>query len=273
MYSEHLERYCTSLAYFSQKKAICYNIINNTYNLKKLSSFSYGRNKNFGYVDSTGTSARDSMSNFLIEKAISELLEKNELFLFWYHGLGTIIKKNNYIHQILKKYGLNNLDCYLFKCNNISSWPTVILIAAKENKIITTGICCNKNLNKAIENAINEAKTLWVLNKMKLRASLICNEETHIHSIEYIKKFRNKKNHDKFKYIKSLDIHIANWIKDLSITFIGITKGKYKAISVSSDSLIKCVPSQKNIEYCFDTKIFKNFPVQNLQNHIECIII
>lgn len=272
-FSEHLERFYTSLAYQSKQEILSYDLLNNRIKTNKLGLFSYGPNKRFGYVDSTGTAAQNAYSYNIVNKAISELLEKNELFLFWYHKLGQCLSLDKQTKKLLTDYGLSDLDCYLFQCNNLSTWPTIITIFIKNNRIVTTGICCHKNLSMAIEGAISEAKVLRFMHMLQYKPVLELPDTIHAQAIKHIQdiNFSVEKQRGKFLFVEHLDIAIADWIKNLQVAVIG--KNRYKVITFFSDSLIKCVPNIEKLKYCTNVDIFKQYPIANINEHIDCVVL
>lgn len=275
VYSEHLERYYTSLAFMSDKCTASYNLCNGKISYMPLRDLSYGCNTRVGYVDTTGTGARNAETNLIIEKAISELIEKNELLLFWYLGLGKRLEKEQYIEMKLREYGLTCYDSYFFQCQNISSWPTIIALFTKDSKIVTTGISCNKDIKKAMDGAINEAKTLRVLNMLQWRDSLQYSEAEHEEIIEYINTLydKNVQKHCKFQKIENVDIELAEWIGNLEISMICSRVNSNKVISVISDELIKCIPIKKNLQYCKDVEIIKKYNISNIDKMLDCIVM
>lgn len=276
MYSEHYERFCTGLALKSNKSIVCYDLVNHKLDKRELGSLAYGKSEFYGYVDTTGTGARDSLSSKIIEKAISELFEKNELFLFWYHKLGVPLNVDKNIKTYITQYGLDSLEPYFFKCNNLSSWPTIIAVFVRENHIVTTGISCNKDLNEAIHGAINEAKTLLVMNLLQFKLILDYDDYTHIATINYLRDFpRTNLNptSEKLKQLSYCEIEIAEWINNIEVVFIGNYKQNYKAISVSSKQLMKCVPEKQKLIHCSMVELYKRYPVKNLEEYVECIIM
>lgn len=87
----------------------------------------HGDDPIYGHQDTTGT-ASGLDSPMLIEKAICELLEKNELMLMWYKKLCYLIKITDTVSKILKKYGLKEKNVKIFYSQNISNIHTIIFL-------------------------------------------------------------------------------------------------------------------------------------------------
>ena len=94
-YSEYLERFLLSVGGYTH---------DGTY-------VSYGENTNYGYIDTTGT-ATGINSKQVIHKALKELIEKNELFYFWYTNIGERLR----IELSNKQYVHNKRTSSIFKC-------------------------------------------------------------------------------------------------------------------------------------------------------------
>lgn len=106
LYNEFLERFKMVNNYRSNKKTeiILINGLKKT--LVKRNALTYGYDLQYGHKDTTGT-ASGLNSNILIEKAICELLEKNELMLMWYKKLCSLITINTAVQVVLMQYGIN----------------------------------------------------------------------------------------------------------------------------------------------------------------------
>ena len=65
---------------------------------------SYGSKYVFGSIDTTGTASGVFKSDDIINKAIFELLEKNELLLLWYGLLAQEYKLSDEEHEDYMKY-------------------------------------------------------------------------------------------------------------------------------------------------------------------------
>ncbi|HEL1759498.1 TPA: YcaO-like family protein [Streptococcus suis] len=269
LFSEFLERNIIGVHYKSQKTLLTYDLLNCKLEYLQASDFSYGEKGKFNCVDTTG-SAAGKTSYDVINKAISELIEKNELFLFWYCRKGKLIENNSFIQDILLKYGLAEFENFLFISNNLSNWPTIIYISFNNTELVTTGICCDKKLSKAIEGAICEGKTLRVLEVLRG-----LNIKTELDVYNFIRNYSSvgEMMNQNLKRTLIHDLMIADWIDDLYISlFDSSIRGK--VVTVSSNSLIKCIPNNENLVFCRDTYIVKKNIVDfSRLTEVDCIIL
>ncbi|WP_154949241.1 YcaO-like family protein [Klebsiella grimontii] len=276
-YSEYFER--ASIAFlFNDKSSISsLNLLSGKYKKVTASEFSYGPNKTNGHVDSTGSASGNMESKKIIEKALSELIEKNELFLFWYKKLGTRIRLNITIENDLKNNGLENFDNKFFLIKNISSWPTVLHIVFKDRKLVSYGISCDPDLNKAIKNAIEEARILRMLNMYARKSYFNLSEEDHEWLYQWtnsLPTFLSDVKTEEQNYIKYLDIYLTSKIKNLDVIFLNKVPYNYsgKTLSITSDYLIKCVPAINNLKNCMHIPIVKENGGISLLQMKDCLI-
>lgn len=78
------------------------------------SDLGIGHTRRIGNIDTTGTAA-GTISTKVIEKAIFELLEKNELYLFWYLNIGERLKNSKVIERFLKRQGMDEFENYFLR--------------------------------------------------------------------------------------------------------------------------------------------------------------
>ncbi|MGT2910756.1 YcaO-like family protein [Streptococcus cameli] len=268
LFSEFLERNIIGVHYKSKKSILTYDLLNDSSEYMLASDFSYGENGKFNCVDTTGSAAGND-SYEIINKAISELIEKNELLLFWYCRKGKLIENNCLIQDILLKYGLAEFENFLFISNNLSNWPTVIYISFNNKELVTTGICCDKKLSDAIEGAICEGKTLRVMDVLK------CTDiKTKLDVYNFIRNYTSV-SETVNQNLKGTLIHglmIADWIDDLYISLFD-SSNRGKVVTVSSSSLIKCIPNNENLTFCSDTYIVKKNNIDFSSLEVDCAIL
>lgn len=278
MYSEYQERNLIAFKGEAEGECQCINILSPSKKLIRVENISYGPSKSLGFIDTTGTASGNNDSYNVIKKAVSELLEKNELFLFWYMEMGNKLTINSYIYKELKKQNLVQFKNYFYLLRNLSNWPTVIHIIFKNKKLISSGICCNPDINKAILGAISEAKTLYFMDRYQKNSIFTPNDSS---DDEIHKKLSSNINDeisfkfDDYKYNSNLDIWLSKEIKSM---FVGMLNTRYnsgqgKTISVFSPELIKCVPTKENLKYCLDIPLIKKY--ENFCNNEvpNCLIL
>ena len=273
-YSEYIERTVLASNYRNEKKIKAFDLINGKITTLERCCLSYGPNLISGHCDTTGTSSNPFSSIDSVKKAISELIEKNELILFWFLNLGEKIDANDAeVKKLIKDNLLSNFEVCLFKLRFLSSWITVIGVLFKDGQIVSTGICCNENYRSALEGAIQEMKILRVLNSYKLNTmfSLTQDEQNRVYKKLYY--FKNKTlPSNQIKVSDDLNLSVNQMISDLNIAIL--SKGKFNAVvSAYSSSLIKCIPTKENLNDCLEIMIVKNIGTKNITSNPDCIIL
>ncbi len=249
LYGEYLERFRIGInASGGTVKTL--NIIDGTIKTRKRKDLSYGFNSTFGNVDTTG-SASGTKSSRIIEKALSELIEKNEMFLMWYSKSGYILKLDESIIDILNSYGLSQKETVIFLSNQLSNVFTIAVLIFKKNKIMSVGISLNKDEKQGLILAIEEAillreqnldENVNVYNKM-------LSEKEYIDVYSMVNYFKTK-----FKYIfledlyKHNKIEVAPFIKNIEVCVLNVSpKQDNMTIRCVSKDLFNCIPSKDSI--------------------------
>ena len=274
LYSEHIERSRLSYIYGDEDKIAYVNLLDETINYISKSSLTYGTNSDIGYVDSTGTAFHPNSSQLSIKKAISELIEKNELLLFWYLELGEKIDvEDPMIKKIIDDFNLSEYEIFLFKVQNISSWFTVVGVMFQNGKIISSGISCHEELKKALICAITELKIIRVLNSFTYFNVFPKHRDFNAKLYQKIKKFNFKKTLiGKRKEIQKYNLGLNKEIQNLNVAFISNNKN-YGVVSAFSDSLIKCLPTKQNLELCKNIPIVQNNREFIFNSELDCVIV
>nr|WP_288825082.1 hypothetical protein [uncultured Clostridium sp.] len=126
LYEESNERKRLAYGILNKNESSCvFDYINKTWSNYNSGYFAYGYNERYGYVDTTGT-ASGSITDNIIIKGIAELIEKNEMALFWYLKRGYYIKKDLYVNSLIQKHKFISNQVAVFECNNISNMYTYI---------------------------------------------------------------------------------------------------------------------------------------------------
>lgn len=250
IYNEFLERYRLGLN-CSDETILTYDLISNKIKQRKRRELSYGYNKSLGFMDTTGT-ASGKKSSLVIDKALTELIEKNETFLMWILNKGYRLVLDKDLISIIKKYNLVIDDTFIFMSKSISNVYTFAVILFANKKIVSVGISLNKNENKGLIQALEES----ILLKFQ-------NEKNHGRDNIY-SHFSTKTNYkilNKIKYFneKFIPIHISdlkdheeltikNFITNLEIAVLN-TSSKTDNITIRclSENLYNCIPSKQII--------------------------
>jgi len=278
MYSEYLERSQIAIIGEKSNSKKCVNLCDNsTQHIIESTALSYNLGELEGVTDTTGTASGNGESTFIIKKALSELIEKNELYLFWYYSMGERLIIDDLIKHFLKKMNFNHYDNYFFKLNNLSSWPTIIFLVFKDEELITTGICCNYLLDKAIEGAIKEAKVLRMMNMYEEDSIFDPKDCTSSYLYNWInmKENTNFKMDNHFNYIKSLNIWISSDINNLYLSILNTShrNNQGKTIRVFSPELLMCVPSKEQLKYCANIPLIKKYSHLLLDSTPNCLVL
>lgn len=273
MYSEHLERTTIGFNYLKDNYIDGIDLFTNHLVSIKRSLLSYGENGKSEARDTTGSASGYVNSYEIIKKATSELIEKNELFLFWYCNQGERVSRQDTI--AIEKH--LNMDCYenhIFVAKNLCSWPTIICISFMNKIVVGTGISCDSDYFRAIENAIAESKILRVLNSYKFDSiydfGIKKNEEIY----NWVNSFQGLTGQNHFTHkIKNYNICMSDQIEDLFVYLLNTKTGQDgKTVSVTSSSLIKCLPTKKNILMCSKIPIISNNMHHITNNKLDCFI-
>ncbi|MGH2077779.1 YcaO-like family protein [Aerococcus urinaeequi] len=163
-YSELLERIGMSYNAFQKKEnIICINLIDGEIKETSIQLSKYNLNPVF-YSDTTGTATNIS-SEESIQKALFEMIEKNDLFLFWYGYYGKVILykdiKNKISKEIAQYITFYNLKVSLVIVEEFFPIVTMICLIETENyEFYSSGISANTNILMAIQDSILEALLL-----------------------------------------------------------------------------------------------------------------
>ncbi len=273
LYSEILERTRIGFNTFNQEECLAINLFNGDVEKIKRCYLGYGYNEKFGVMDTTGT-ASGQASKKNIDKAINELIEKNELGIFWYKGLGKVLDVDermiNYLNQIGLLYDKRYIR--IFIANNLSSRFTVIIILFDEGKkVVSTGISSNENIFLALNDAVMEAHLI-----------------KHNSLLNRVEKEYLKDSEDVYKYVehlyeklekvnilgKRMDVNSRpNWLESIQCAILN-NKMSQRGITIRifSKDLINCLPTKKNIKCCNNT-IVMLYDLNDNDGIPECIVV
>ncbi len=277
MYSELSERIGFSCYSYLDRKTFALNLEN--LKIKKCLTIDWGigHTLQIGNIDTTGTAA-GTISKKVIKKAIFELLEKNELYFFWYLNNGQRLNISSVINLFLKREGMEKFENYFFEVQTLSLYYTVIYIAIKDNHIVATGISCSPYRYESVKNAIAEAKIIYMFNLRRGSLYLDSSELEHKEACKFIKSNKFIAHNLKGKNINNnniLRLKLSREVKNLSIclnTFFGDDPGS-KIISAMSPTLLKCTPVKENILFSKSNLFLKEHPCSTLRTHVDCVVV
>ena len=224
-----------------------------------MEEFGYGKHF-LGHNDTTGTASGDR-SDRIIKKAVCELIEKNEVLCFWYGKSGKILNKSDYIEKLVKSMGFLASEIYCFLLNEISNFPTIIVLGFYEKKLITTGVSCSDNMTNSIYFALQEARIVeWQQynNRFSNFSHYTLEEQEDFYEIAMNRKDTLEKV-EILQYEKNCLI-LANWIKDikLKLLFSDIRIG-VKTVKCISENLLSSLPIIENISESLDKEVVKRY--------------
>jgi hypothetical protein len=244
LYEESNER--NRLAYGllnNSKNHFVFDYINRTFNKLESHYFSYGYNEKYGYVDTTGT-ASGYITNKVVIKGIAELIEKNEMALFWYLKKGYYIEKDIFISTLIQKQKFISNQVEIFECKNISSMSTYIVMLFENNNYVASGASSNLNSDTALLSALNEAKLLEWQNYKNYKSPISNYNKEKIYDYFLALKVNSK------YYMSNIhqDLLFNNTIKSLDIAILNSTDPiKSVTIKCCSKDLLACLPLKQNI--------------------------
>ncbi|EGL35691.1 hypothetical protein HMPREF9126_1440 [Parvimonas sp. oral taxon 110 str. F0139] len=240
---------------------------------------SYGSKYVFGSIDTTGTASGVFKSDDIINKAIFELLEKNELLLLWYGLLAEEYKLSNEEYKEYMKY-FNNLyvltdEIRVFFNRNLSNGFGFFVFLFKDKKLVGAGCAFNLVFKKALFSAIQEAYNLTIIYRdTSFGHYKHLTDEEHKEILNHLDRISlSKYKIDNFDESKNLELKDCS--DDIYICFLNRCKFSYgKTIKVYSKKMYNCLPSRYNFKRCGEKEILKYFKIDIHNNEIpDCCII
>lgn len=261
-----------------------YNVIDKKIVTLNASEVCYGWNKRYGLMDTTGTASGVKNSSDILEKAMKEIIEKNELLLFWYSGINIrYIDYKDLKMGIIRDCILDQFENFIFIVRNISNLYTCIVITFDRNKkqIISSGVSGELELKQAIKGAIGEA--------IQLVSCFNRSEKEHLNRYAFVTLEESEKIYNKLLYMKNKSeemivenlkpinnkgIKLSSWISDLTIVYLNVSGNlcNGKTIRCCSKDLFNCIPTLQNIKLSLHKKILTEYSIDYV-NSIDCIIV
>ncbi|CYU71946.1 hypothetical protein HPA07_01470 [Streptococcus suis] len=239
-----------------------------------------------GVSDTTGTASGCNSSKSIINKALSELIEKNELGLMWY---GCMAQKINLpkpiLDDILDRF--RNIDdrvdeIVILNSRIISNLEVIYIFIFSNKKILSSGISANFSLDSAFFSAIKEAELLLTIYKEE--------EYGNYAGIEGSVEFELLYNHIKNLYVNGeireceskafLDsnnetIKILDDLNDIEVMLMNICRNPFsKTIKVYSEKLNNCIPKRSNLLKSQKLYLYDYFGIDPFQVDVpDCLIV
>ncbi|MFX3618331.1 MAG: hypothetical protein ACE3JK_12500 [Sporolactobacillus sp.] len=274
-FSEMLERRALMVGVDKTRNIKSLNLVDKRCNEIPLKNFCYSTDK-FSYNDTTGAAAHLKGSKALLN-ALVEIIQKNELLIFWYLKQGYSIRTSDILNKV-KIDGVRNYKNIQFFISNYFK-PLITSICIVFDKchecIISSGLGTDTNVYKAIRLSFEEMKLIKeqdTINKKysellgNIRDSNYVDAHSTLNSSEYLLKFtRNfayynigkweiKDEMSIFKIVNAL----PPWIKTLFVALLPNTiNPSMKIVKIISDELFNSIPIK---EIIFRNKKLHNFP-------------
>lgn len=268
-----------------------YRVAHNTNNFLKLESFNpfekkicthnrnilgYGFNDEYGSMDTTGT-ASGFYSNILKEKALLELIEKNEIMLIWYLAKGYNVLIEQDISNLIKCIGFYSEEIYIFCSNNLCNITTFAVFLFHNEKIVSTGINADKDSKQALFKALLEAKLLETYYRdSTISPYKIFNKDDYKEIYEFIKNLSKKMKSTSFVEDVKREIILSPWISSIEFALLNTKLHQdYVTIRCFSKELLNCVPGKQNILRSLDKLIFKKYNIDEnaILSNTQCVIL
>lgn len=281
LYSEYLERKFIGI---NKDEDVVNMFMMNNHKIYKAHStdIKYGNSKLFGMIDTTGSASGNLESKKVIQKAVFELVEKNEVLLSWYGRLCKELVLNESLYVKYLDY-INNIKdiCDEYKIiisKNLSNASTIIVILFKDKIIVGSGVSLELDFQKALENAIKEAKTVAIsfLNKSYgYYSNYSCKDFEDIY--DYVLKLCESKEHY-FVVVENFcceKFELLEEIKDFYLVYFNKCKFSHdKTVKVYSKKLLNCLPTKLNLQNNSNKYILKKYNIDIESNDIpDCCIV
>lgn len=231
-----------------------YNLIDQSIGEIDIKYTRYSLDKEF-FSDTTGTACHFT-SEQAVYKALTELLEKNCLFLFWYGKLGQkihITEKNEYVSTLMNK----GYDVDIFEVDVFAPFYTyVTVVHNNEDFIYTYGVTGDLNKVHAIQKSVQEAYLLSLKTEFENYAYSAYESERnkHIQFINWLKTFNQTIKHmsvadDKQQYtVQDIIDNLPDWIEEMNVVLLKTTVNYTKStVLVFSRDLYNHIPLKSAI--------------------------
>lgn len=244
-YNEYLERVRIGFNGASDGYVDYINLLTSSVGKTKREYLGYGANEAFGMMDTTG-SASGLSSNRVVQKAKNELIEKNELLLFWYKRQGFSLEIDDVVIRTINSIGFASQQIFLFACNSILDSPTfVVILFNDENTLIATGVSYSGTYHHSFIGALYEAKLLERINlETAYSPYSAISPEIHNEVYQYVCRLRDTlPKRTLANFVETKAATLPRWLTSLNVAVLN-TKGFQRELTVRcfSSDLLNCIP-------------------------------
>jgi hypothetical protein len=276
LYQEYLERFRMGVNAIKDEYTYSLDILNSKIYKKNRELFGYGYNEEYGLVDTTGTSS-GCFSEKLKEKAVFELVEKNEAMLFWYTGKGFVVKHDKKVESLINKVGLSSYEVLIFAVNEIVNIYTIIVVTFKGQEIISVGVSLKKKFMDSLNTALMECRLLEMFYdglRKSFRYKLSKKEHRNIY--EFINLLTDSLNSMEPIYNDFDKVIFKPWMTSLELVVLNTNKYQdFLTIRCVSKDLLNCVANHSIILNSLDKKVLKQYSIgeDSVRTRPDCIIL
>lgn len=247
LYEEANERKRLASGILKNNNCIVFDYLNKCWKEYPSRYYSYGFNDKYGFVDTTGT-ASGYISKNVVMKGIEELIEKNEMALFWYLKKGYYINSDAVINSLIQKHNLKSKEIGIFECKSLSNMYAYFVLLFDDRRFVASGACASLNSDIALQGALGEAKLLEWQNFNNSRSTAAKLNEKEFQSIYNYYLILKKRSKYYSRHI-SETLKFNDWIKTLDIAILNtIDNRKSVTIKCASEELLSCIPRKSNID-------------------------
>lgn len=268
-YSEYLERFSLGMPMGKEQTVVAFDLVQKKIIEDKMCNYGYG-DTIYGHNDTTGTASGTS-STLVIDKALCELIEKNECLCFWYSNVGKKISVCGEVMEKINRYNFISEKILLYIVQEVSNYPTVIALGLREKKLIASGVACTRQVIESIQKALDELRVIeW--QQYQNRESIFCSHSEIEHCKILDRIYEKEQNTDEYfiqeEYAgKVKRIKFAEWVKNIQIKVIyADDKFGLKTVKCISNELLSSLPIQANIEKANNKEVVKRYYNKNVVN-------
>ncbi|WMM24463.1 YcaO-like family protein [Tissierella sp. MB52-C2] len=276
IHQEYLERFRIAHNVNNYSEFQSFNPLTKEINTHTRNVLGYGDNKEYGTMDTTGTASGLS-SKELKEKALLELIEKNEVMLIWYLEKGFNVLIDEEIKKLINSIGFHSEDIYIFCSSNLCNLTTFAVFLFDDKGIVSTGVSLNKDPKKALTNALLEAKLLESFYRdSETSPYKSFNQYNYKIIYEFIDKLSKSMKCINFVDDIQQDIILSPWINSIEFAVLNTNSyQEYVTIRCFSKELLNAIPSDGNILANLDKKIFRIYHLDEdgILKKPSCIIL